>query len=482
MKKNKKSSEKEIQPFITYFEVKGLFGYKDIRIDFNKNITITAAENGNGKTTLLNIFYAILSGDINLLKKYNFESITIKFQDEKEPITLNNEDLYESDHDFAHEYNNLERNRSYHRLKAILIEDFGEEGFFEIINIVKEYKSFNRKNFQLICKKLEDKGFPSFSISIIRDIHYYAGIKNNKLINIRKKVSDNNLSVLYFPTYRRIESYAIDDSDNDDEEDQRYYRLKRRYQRTSKWDKNRLMNFGLDDVGSKLQDICDDITRITLRTYSEIGRSILDDLLISNPRKDANEQINPETLQFVLSRLEKGDDATVNKINNLIESGDIKKPENSALASLLVQLNEIYKKTEKNEKAIESFATVINSYWEINTPREKEFIFDKANVKTYVKNLITSKRLELNSLSSGEKQIFSIFARLYLNTDKNYIILIDEPELSLSLDWQRKFLVDMTNSPSCNQLFAITHSPFIFENELDKYAKPFSIKNNEIKE
>ncbi|RYE52160.1 MAG: N-acetylmuramic acid 6-phosphate etherase [Sphingobacteriales bacterium] len=47
---------------------------------------------------------------------------------------------------------------------------------------------------------------------------------------------------------------------------------------------------------------------------------------------------------------------------------------------------------------------------------------------------------------------------------------MDEPELSLSLDWQKKILVDVVNSPSCVQLIAITHSPFVFDNELEPYA------------
>jgi predicted ATP-binding protein involved in virulence len=53
--------------------------------------------------------------------------------------------------------------------------------------------------------------------------------------------------------------------------------------------------------------------------------------------------------------------------------------------------------------------------------------------------------------------------------------LIDEPELSLSIDWQQKILVDIASAPSCQQLLAITHSPFIFDNVLDECAVPLSI-------
>jgi predicted ATP-dependent endonuclease of OLD family len=87
----------------------------------------------------------------------------------------------------------------------------------------------------------------------------------------------------------------------------------------------------------------------------------------------------------------------------------------------------------------------------------------------------SSEPIELSQLSSGEKQIVSIFAKLHLQKDKKFIVLIDEPELSLSIAWQKLFLPDLLEAPSCEQLIAITHSPFIFENALDKYAQPLFV-------
>ncbi len=70
--------------------------------------------------------------------------------------------------------------------------------------------------------------------------------------------------------------------------------------------------------------------------------------------------------------------------------------------------------------------------------------------------------LELRMLSSGEKQIVSLFYHLYLSGEKKYIILIDEPELSLSVQWQKRLLPDILASQRCEFLAAVTHSPFIF--------------------
>ena len=48
--------------------------------------------------------------------------------------------------------------------------------------------------------------------------------------------------------------------------------------------------------------------------------------------------------------------------------------------------------------------------------------------------------------------------------------MIDEPELSLSVPWQKRFLVDIHNANFCEGIVAVTHSPFIFENELEPYV------------
>lgn len=86
--------------------------------------------------------------------------------------------------------------------------------------------------------------------------------------------------------------------------------------------------------------------------------------------------------------------------------------------------------------------------------------------------------MQLDKLSSGEKQIISIFTRLYLDLDnsKPYAIFFDEPELSLSMEWQKKLLQDIAETDQCEFLLAATHSPFIFENKLAQFADVLTTK------
>lgn len=58
-------------------KVEGLFGKYNYSLEFDKDIIILISENGVGKTTLLTIIVAILTGDINTLYDINFRRITI---------------------------------------------------------------------------------------------------------------------------------------------------------------------------------------------------------------------------------------------------------------------------------------------------------------------------------------------------------------------------------------------------------------------
>lgn len=66
----------------------------------------------------------------------------------------------------------------------------------------------------------------------------------------------------------------------------------------------------------------------------------------------------------------------------------------------------------------------------------------------------------LTSLSSGERQIITlIYAVTHMSQQD--IVLIDEPEISLHLDWQRKLLNKMSAQLPTQQVIVCTHSPSI---------------------
>ena len=74
--------------------------------------------------------------------------------------------------------------------------------------------------------------------------------------------------------------------------------------------------------------------------------------------------------------------------------------------------------------------------------------------------------IEADKLSAGEKQLLSFLC--YNTFSENAAIFIDEPELSLHVDWQRLLLPTLLEQETGNQFFIATHSPFIYSKYPDK--------------
>jgi predicted ATP-binding protein involved in virulence len=148
----------------------------------------------------------------------------------------------------------------------------------------------------------------------------------------------------------------------------------------------------------------------------------------------------------------------------------------------LGQLNSVIQKTQNIESTVDQFISNCNRYLSCDDSSthysnssfeplndDKELTVNRNRLLATVISRRTGKKIPLDALSSGEKQMISLFARLYLYPKKK-IVLIDEPELSLSLEWQRKILPDILSAHTCEQIIAITHSPFIFDNALEPFA------------
>jgi ABC-type lipoprotein export system ATPase subunit len=69
-------------------------------------------------------------------------------------------------------------------------------------------------------------------------------------------------------------------------------------------------------------------------------------------------------------------------------------------------------------------------------------------------------------LSAGEKQMLSFVA--YNAFTRNSVIFIDEPEISLHVDWQRTLFSLLEAQGTNNQFIVATHSPFIYAKYADK--------------
>ncbi len=77
-------------------------------------------------------------------------------------------------------------------------------------------------------------------------------------------------------------------------------------------------------------------------------------------------------------------------------------------------------------------------------------------------DLGTDQTISADKLSSGEKQLLIILLTIMLEKQKPYIVLLDEPEISLHIDWQYELLEWVTVLNPNAQFILTTHSPSIF--------------------
>lgn len=70
--------------------------------------------------------------------------------------------------------------------------------------------------------------------------------------------------------------------------------------------------------------------------------------------------------------------------------------------------------------------------------------------------------LPVGALSSGEMQVLLILLRVFLLGKRESIILIDEPENSLDIDWQFELINLLVRFNPNAQFFITTHSPALF--------------------
>jgi predicted ATPase len=64
-------------------------------------------------------------------------------------------------------------------------------------------------------------------------------------------------------------------------------------------------------------------------------------------------------------------------------------------------------------------------------------------------------------LSAGEKQLIIILLTVLIQENRSFVLLIDEPEISLHTDWQENLIDNIRSLNSNAQIIIATHSPSI---------------------
>ena len=137
-------------------------------------------------------------------------------------------------------------------------------------------------------------------------------------------------------------------------------------------------------------------------------------------------------------------------------------------------ISEFYKKYKEKYFAIkdprlEKLNLLFSKYF-----TNKEVIATPFGISISTKDFYND--ISFDDLSSGEKKLIILF--LITMFSDNLIILLDEPEMSLSVTWQKELLNDLIINSNYNRLIVTTQSPYIVSNDdLSEYLICLPLEN-----
>ncbi len=257
---------------------------------------------------------------------------------------------------------------------------------------------------------------------------------------LEKQIARTTKRSLFFPTFRRIEggfSRVATDTDSlammllTSTPEMLQASISKFSNKVSIKGHKFIASISTEDLSElliqKYADIYEEITTRQAQVLEEISKEIQ-----NNPDKDKVSEI-PQDVPTVLNAIQK-----VNK-------------EREQLSKPFSVLSELSRKILRYN-AIHITGRVVREETTDGITLGEE---DDGVTVGEAKDAISS-----DKLSSGEKQMLSFLC--YNAFHNNMPIFIDEPELSLHIDWQRLLLPTLLDQSTGNQFFIATHSPFIF--------------------
>ena len=215
---------------------------------------------------------------------------------------------------------------------------------------------------------------------------------------------------------------------------------------------------GIDMLQKAIAQVSDDLSVYGEHQFvAAISTDDIDELL-TEKHTDVSKEMDQLHLELSedLTQLSKEITLTISETKALDDTIPI-------LEDIQKQVEKVTKKIEQNTKEREALLKPFSMLgeWIRDIFQYKGLHFPKGVTLGEEDGAIQS-----DKLSAGEKQLLSFWC--YNTFSENTAIFIDEPELSLHVDWQRLLLPTLLEQETGNQFFVATHSPFIYGKYPDK--------------
>ena len=421
--------------YIKSVSVKGLWDVKNININLNEDVNILIGGNGSGKTTFLRIVESLLNVDLASIEEIIFDEVEI-IMEQEESLKLVIQRLMEDLVSPVYRY---------------ILPD-GEVIDIRYSDARMIYSSRNMRGiYQHLKERLEDLVKVSW-LSINR-LSVYSDKIDRRVSETARTDVDLKLELLMnqIVSYRlQLETKVNDRTKKFNEDIVSLLLYNSSYDTLPKYDQiQRIQSYNKEDIVTELHKVFSyfgdpRVHTEEIQNHADKIIQVVDKLNSKDGRFTAEEMLSLSLMTRTLAILTLSSTYQADKAKIL-------EPITMYLDIVAQYLKD--KRIDLNVSTVE-----LTPYVRLSGKKERE--------------------LEVNVLSSGEKQLLILLTETLLQQSQPYIFIADEPELSLHIEWQSNLVDSIRNlNPNAQIIFA-THAPEIAANHSKKLINMQSVTTN----
>ena len=425
---------------IKELKIINLFGQFNYHIVFkDAGITIITGPNGFGKSTVLKIIESLGEKDLYDLCQFPFEKIIAKTTNQSITVEKNNDSVIVNNCALLFFPERIME--KWHKRKGIpFVERIAPNTFLDLrydkILTSQEYST-------LITEYNDDNDISDRLILINYDQSKSAKKECSKYKELQKQLDlfkQDIGNIKFIKEQRLIRKETIDEG---------------YYLREEKTKVIEVITELPEKMMSKIKDVVLKYSEISSKLDSSFPKRLFE----AEKTISQDEYVN--SLSKIISQQEKIQDYNLIKDLHIISIGSYKEDYEKALKVYIDDTTEKLSVYNDLIKRLDTFVQTINR----KLYNKKIIVSSEFGLKVIRED---GQELDLNKLSSGEQQIIVLYYELIFEIQDKTILMIDEPEISLHVAWQRTLMDDLQKIINLkdDDLFVIiaTHSPQVINN------------------
>lgn len=424
---------------IRSLEITDLFGMpgNTKRVTFQPDLTILVGKNGSGKTTILNMLHVLLTSSYKDLFRYGFESIDIEADEGSLRIRKLSAGLHVERYDSA----------------------TSEQPLFEETLSEANSWQFSKHNNDDFCLGIEPLYFPIYrrletDFDELLDDLQWGDFFNPLVHGVDVRQRDAQLGFRR-PRGRRTAVFARTVVGLSSADIERIVWTE--CDKVERFERERLNKLIRDFVASLVTEPIQD-PKVPQRGREELCKELYESLQRTGLTACLGADPENEVLRYVdmviesqarirrqpASKERDSDEmiADISAVMNILSHGYVTR--------FLEMYREAHFEIEEHRAPFVELLELLGRFMDKPLSLEKHRLVFSEDGK-----------LGFDRLSAGEKQLVTLFVYTKLVARPGDLVLIDEPELSLHIEWQRDLLSSLLHSSKDVHYLVATHSPMI---------------------